>query len=199
MYRLNRKSARRTCWSALPAMLLLPFLIALVPPSIVPVENRLHAAASAGCEGGGFAIVLQSSTIAGEQRTTAPASSLGASFRVQGRYVEFDVDSATFGIRNYALTGAPNPLDITGGVRTVIFSRKTPDHRGLTLTSGVTIELKDTDVVLQREGRRPFHEDLLNSETHREFTEDRVQVSPDLADLPVTFPSRASCRVMARR
>ena len=43
--------------------------------------------------------------------------------------------AATFGIVNYIFTGAPNPLDITSGVRTRVFAEKTPDHRGLSLTS----------------------------------------------------------------
>jgi hypothetical protein len=117
-------------------------------------DHRLEAAASAGCEGGGFSIVLPGGAVmSGEQRTSIPAGALGTSFVVRGRYVEFEVVSNSFALRNYALTGAANPLDITGGVRTVIFSRKTPDHRGLVLTSDVALELKDTDVVLERVGR----------------------------------------------
>jgi hypothetical protein len=55
-------------------------------------------------------------------------------------------------VRNYVLTGAPNALDMTGGVRTPVFESKLPDHRGATLTAGVDVELKDTDITLMREG-----------------------------------------------
>ena len=69
------------------------------------------------------------------------ASALGSRFTVRGKYVEFHVVSATFGILDYAFTGAPNPLDMTGGVRTVAFARKTPNHRGLALTRAMSVEL----------------------------------------------------------
>ncbi|MDX6534404.1 MAG: hypothetical protein QOF68_2148 [Gaiellales bacterium] len=49
-------------------------------------------------------------------------------------------------------TGAANPLDITGGRRTVVFASKTPNHRGLTLTGSVNVDLKGTDVVIDRAG-----------------------------------------------
>jgi hypothetical protein len=119
---------------------------------VVP-GTRLDAASSAGCEGGGFSIVLPGGDIiSGDQETEVPASSLGTTFLVRGRYVEFEVVSATFGLRNYVLTGAPNPLDITGGVRTPIFARKTPDHRGLALNGAMEVELKESDLVIEREG-----------------------------------------------
>ena len=115
--------------------------------------GRVDAASSAGCEGGGFSLVLPGGTVvSGEQRTTIPAAALGSSFFVRGKYVEFEVVSSTFGLRNYLLTGAPNPLDITGGVRTVIFARKTPNHRGLVLNGNLDVEVKETDLVIERAG-----------------------------------------------
>jgi hypothetical protein len=71
---------------------------------------------------------------------------------VKGKYVEFTVDAATFGISNYVLTGAPNSLDITGGVRTTVYASKTPAHRGLSLNSDVQLELRDEDILLKRTG-----------------------------------------------
>ena len=113
----------------------------------------LHAAVAAGCEGGGFSVVLpDGTTLSGAQGVSVPAAALGSSFLVKGRYVEFEVVSSTFGIVDYTLTGAPNALDITGGVRTRVFARKTPDHRGLVLTDAMTVELKDTDIVVDRGG-----------------------------------------------
>jgi hypothetical protein len=80
------------------------------------------------------------------------AEALGPSFLVAGRYVQFTVVSATFGVENWTLTGAPNALDITGGRRTVVMASKTPDHRGLTLTSGVDVSIIGPDLVINRAG-----------------------------------------------
>jgi len=106
------------------------------------------AASSAGCAGGGFSLL----GLSGDQNTVVPASSLGGSFLVKGKYIEFTVDSASFGVRNWTLTGAPNPLDITGGVRTAVFASKIPDHRGLTLTSGVAVKSSGESLVISRTG-----------------------------------------------
>ncbi|MET0209836.1 MAG: hypothetical protein ABW220_12400 [Burkholderiaceae bacterium] len=116
--------------------------------ALVLTSGLAAAASSKGCEGGGFRVL----GLSGKQETTVPAASVGASFLVQGKYVQFEVDAATFGIRNYVLTGAANPLDMTGGVPTPVFASKMPDHRGATLTSGVDVELDDTDIALIREG-----------------------------------------------
>src|SRR3981081_475220 len=79
--------------------------------------------------------------LVGDQDTIVPASNLPGSFLVKGTYVEFTVDSTTFGVRDWTLTGAPSSLDITGCRRTVVFASKMPDHKGLTLTSGVTVQM----------------------------------------------------------
>ena len=126
--------------------------LGLMPFRPVP-SATLNAASSAACEGGGFSIVLPGGqVISGDQETEIPAAALGSSFLVRGKYAEFEVVSASFGLRNQALTGAPNPLDITGGVRTVVFARKTPDHRGLRLTEDMEVELKESELVIEREG-----------------------------------------------
>lgn len=107
------------------------------------------AADSAGCEGGGFTVLGKS----GSQTASIAPGSVGSVFRVQGRYVQFDVDAATFGVLNYTMTGAPNALDITGGRATPVFESKMPDHRGLVLNSSVSVELSSSaDVVLTRTG-----------------------------------------------
>lgn len=106
------------------------------------------AAASAGCEGGGFTLLGRS----GAQVSTVPASSLGNSFRVQGKYVQFDVEAATLGVRSYALTGAPNALDMTGQMFTPVFESKLPNHRGLILTGDLFVELTEEALTIVREG-----------------------------------------------
>ena len=122
-------------------------------PAFTALDTPLKAASSEGCEGGGFSIVLPGGAILeGELDTTVPAASLGTSFLVKGKYIEFEVVSATFGINNYLFTGAANPRDITGGVRTIAYARKTPDHRGLTLTSRLTVEAAEGDIELNRTG-----------------------------------------------
>jgi len=132
-------------------LLFMGVMFVVTPRGIV--DDRVHAATSSGCEGGAFSIVLPSgATVSGEQDTTIQAASLGSRFLVKGKYVEFEVISATFGLGEYALTGAANPEDITGGVRTPIFARKTPDHRGLVLTSPVTVEIKEENLVIERSG-----------------------------------------------
>jgi len=113
----------------------------------------LHAASSAGCEGGGFSIVLPNgTTLSGDQDVSVPAASLGSSFLVRGLYNEFQVESSTFGVVDYTFTGAPNALDITGGARTRVFARKTPDHRGLVLTGAMNVELSGDGIVIDRSG-----------------------------------------------
>jgi hypothetical protein len=90
--------------------------------------------------------------LSGDQTTTVPAAAVAATFLVQGKYNEFTVVAATFGIRNYTFTGAANALDMTGGHRTVVFASKTPDHRGLTLTGTVSVQLSGEGVVISRSG-----------------------------------------------
>src|SRR5262249_24886491 len=110
--------------------------------------DRSFAAASAGCDGGGFTVL----DVFGNQRVTVTAGSVPSSFLVKGKYVEFTVDAATFGVRDWTFTGVPNPLDITGGQRTTVFASKMPDHRGLVLNSGVSVDSSAESLVLTRTG-----------------------------------------------
>jgi hypothetical protein len=110
--------------------------------------DRAFAAASAGCVGGGFSLL----GLSGNQRSIVAADNLGNSFLVKGTYIEFTVDSQTFGVRDWTLTGAPNPLDITGGKPTVVYASKIPDHRDLTLTSDVSVESSGESLVISRTG-----------------------------------------------
>lgn len=108
----------------------------------VPAE----AASSKGCADGGFRVLGKAGDFDGA--VAAP----GNRFRVQGKYVQFDVDPANFAIYNYAFTGAANELDLTGGRATPVYASKIPDHRGLKFTSAVALKVKDTDVVMSRTG-----------------------------------------------
>ena len=84
--------------------------------------------------------------------TTIAAGAVGSVLRVRGRYIEFDVDAATFSVLNYTLTGAPNALDLTSGVRAIVFASEVPDLRGSTLTSGVEVQVSNDDLLLERAG-----------------------------------------------
>jgi hypothetical protein len=106
------------------------------------------AASSAGCAGGGFALL----GLSGDQRTIVPAGKVGAAFLVKGKYVEFTVESDTFGVLDWTLSGAPNMLDITGGRRTVVFDSKVPDHRGLALTGDISVRSSGEALVISRTG-----------------------------------------------
>jgi hypothetical protein len=141
LYRASRRTAA-------PAL-----IVALAAAMLGLSADRAAAAASAGCDGGGFSLVMSNgSVVSGDQKRTLSASTLGTSFLVKGRYVEFRVSSGSFGVRDWTLTGAPNPLDLTGGRRTVVFASKVPDHRGLSLTGDMSLELKGGDIVIQRSG-----------------------------------------------
>ena len=121
------------------------FAVALGVTLLMP---EVAAASSARCDGGGFSVL----GVSGKQKTTVPASSVGRSFLVKGKYVVFTVDSATLGVRDWTLTGAPNPLDITGEMPTIVFASKIPDHRGLSLTSDVSVESSRESLVISRTG-----------------------------------------------
>jgi hypothetical protein len=106
------------------------------------------AASSKGCTSGGFSLL----GLSGDQKKIVLAHDVGSSFLVKGRYIEFTVDATTFGVRDWTLTGAPNVLDITGGRRTIVYTTKTPDHRGLFLNSDVSVKISKETVVIERTG-----------------------------------------------
>jgi hypothetical protein len=113
------------------------------------------AASSKGCDrDGGFSITLgDGSTIREGFRGSVAASRLNtAKLLVRGKFITFDVDPHTFAVYDYAFTGAANPLDMTGGRRIVAFAGKVPDHRGLSLSSSMSVRLKDDGLEIQRTG-----------------------------------------------
>src|SRR5713101_4160087 len=123
-------------------------LVVFAVVSVVLAPHRAFAASSKGCVGGGFSLL----GLSGDLKALVRASQVGATFLVKGKYVEFTVDSDTFGVRDWTLTGVPNELDITGGQRTVVFASKIPDHRGLTLTSDVSVRSSGESLVISRTG-----------------------------------------------
>lgn len=136
-------------------------LAAVLPLLGLVATGPSQAASSDACEKGGFSLVnlatgtTVASSAAGEVDRVVPAASLGAAnarFGVRGRYISFDVRLRDFAVFHYGFTGAANPEDITGGRRTPVFASKIPHHRGLVLSSGVTVELDEEDLVISRAG-----------------------------------------------
>ena len=124
-------------------------LLLLVLMALLALASGVEAASSEGCTDGGFTVLGLSGR---QDDTVVPASLVPSTFLVRGKYIELTVDAATFGVLNWTFTGAASPLDLTGGRRTVVFASKMPNHRGLALTSGVTVEMRDEALVLSREG-----------------------------------------------
>ena len=95
----------------------------------VTVLTVAQAASSDFCAGGGFSLVLPGRTVTARAGPGPahhdPGQRAGTSFLAKGKYVEFTVSSATLGVRDWTLTGAANPGDITGGKRTAVFASKT--------------------------------------------------------------------------
>ncbi|NHC44543.1 hypothetical protein G9H72_04635 [Motilibacter sp. K478] len=112
------------------------------------------AATSVGCTGGGFRITLPSGAVVSSGTKVKPAQlPPGSTLKVRGKHVEFDVNVSTFATYDYTLTGAANPADMTGGVRTPVFASKVPELGGRTVDSGeLEVKLSDSDLELRRRG-----------------------------------------------
>ena len=143
------KPSRHGLIGALAALVAAPLLVTTFAGSV-------DAAKSDGCVGGGYSLVNKTTNAvvaSGTVDASIPAAQFGTDrFAVKGVYNEFDVGLADFAVFDYAFTGAPNPLDMTGGVRTPVWASKQPDHRGLTLTSPISVEAADGDLVISRSG-----------------------------------------------
>jgi hypothetical protein len=131
--RLTRLSAMLVC-VAVPVL------------TYVAVSSPAQAASSKGCDGGGYTVLGKSPGFTGS--VAAPAGR----FRVQGKYTQFDVDPADFAVYDQSFTGVPNELDQTGGRFTPIYASKVPDHRGLVLTSAISLDIDGTGIELSRTG-----------------------------------------------
>jgi hypothetical protein len=101
--------------------------------------STAHAASSKGCDGGGFTVLGYSNKV----KVEVPVTQLGSRFTVKGKYVEFTVDPSNMAVYDYTMTGAANPIDITGGVRTPVFASKVADLGGVPLTGTLTLLLVD--------------------------------------------------------
>ena len=139
-----RRSGRRTL--ALRRYAAVPLALAAVLLGSVGLAGPGVAASSSGCEGGGFTVLGHGPGFDGS--VPAPAGR----FVVQGKYAQFTVDARDFAVYDQAFTGAPNPLDQTGGRLTPVYASRVPDHRGLALTSAISLSLDGTDIEISRTG-----------------------------------------------
>ena len=148
---IRRTASRRLATGAAALIALVTSTAALAVPQTASASGGADV-----CAGGDWSLVLPGRTInpapGVDLKTTIPAAQLGTSFLVKGRYIEFRVSSATFAVTNWTLTGAPNAGDLTGGKRVVVFASKTPNLRGATLSSGMSLRLRDGAIVIRRAG-----------------------------------------------
>jgi hypothetical protein len=122
---------------------------AVVFASLPLVQAPAQAASSKFCDGGSYSVLGKKGQ---KDRFRGTVAAPAAPFTVQGKYTRFTIDPAAFGITDYAWTGAANPGDMTGGRFTAVYAAKTPDHRGLALTSAISLELRDENLEISRTG-----------------------------------------------
>ena len=139
--------------SASAAILAAGAAVALVPGA---ATSGAQAATSTGCDGGNYRVVTPTNqTLSGSNGWKLAAKSLPSHSRLQvlGKYTEFSVDVSTFAVYDYALTGAPNPLSMTNGIRTPLFASKVPDLGTQTLDAGdLEVKLSPQTLELRRVG-----------------------------------------------
>jgi hypothetical protein len=156
--------------------------VAALAPASAP------AATSVGCEGGGFTVTLPGGrTLAPGQEAKVAASALpaGSRLHVQGRYVQFDVGVTDFSIYDWALTGAANPQDLTGGRFTPIWASKVADLKGAKLSRELEVKPNDaagSGLVLQRSGGAKMKVQAKDCATGGVF-----QLEGEAGSAPVTF------------
>jgi hypothetical protein len=113
-----------------------------------------QAAKAGTCER--FTVTVGGQSFTGDQNRVIPASQVGQTIAVSGRYVEFSVLASTFEVRDYTLTGANSPRpdkNLPLDAPSVVFTSKLPLH-GDTLDSALSLDLNNEGVVLERNGTR---------------------------------------------
>src|SRR5262249_30946807 len=98
----DRAGGRRGGWARHNKWSPRPFAGVFFFVSLLTMLAGQAFAGSDRCAGGGFTVL----GLSGKQKRTVLARNVGSSFLVKGKYVEFTVDAATFGVRNWTLTGA---------------------------------------------------------------------------------------------
>jgi hypothetical protein len=142
-----RRSKAYLPWvAAVAAILLVGFAI------LSSVTRTAEAAKGGTCSG--FTVSTDGRSFSGDQDRTIRASQVGQTIAVRGKYIKFTARSRDFAVLNYKHTGANSPRadkNLPINAPTVIFESKVPNH-GETLTSGVSLDLNNEAVVLERSG-----------------------------------------------
>lgn len=142
----TRPAARRS-------LALLAGLALVAGPVAVAAAPAAMAAKGGTCKG--FTFTTGGKTYKGDRDFEIPAAKVGATIVVKGKYVTFTIDSASFAVRDYVLTGANSPRpdkDLPLDAPTTVFEQKVPQH-GATLTGMLEVRLdKDGDARFEREG-----------------------------------------------
>jgi hypothetical protein len=111
---------------------------------------RAFAAKSDGCSTAPF---VSGARVDGNSNNgTIAAANLPETISITGENVEFQVDSATLRVRNFLLTGSPSAPNRLTNSPLVVFASKSPDLRGLKLTSDISIQNSGGTLNLTRAG-----------------------------------------------
>jgi hypothetical protein len=116
------------------------------------------APAALAAKGGtctGFTLTTGGNSYKGSKDFTIPASKIGSTIVVKGKYVEFTVRPTDFAVSNYTLTGADSPRpakNLPLDAPTVVFASKMPQI-GAVLTGGIDVRLdRAGDMRMERSG-----------------------------------------------
>jgi hypothetical protein len=120
---------------------------ALAVLTLTAASPSVFAAKSAGCSTAPFTIAARV-----DGGTSIAAVNLPELITVTGVNVEFQVDTATMGIRNFTLTGSATASDRLTNKPLVVFASKSPDLRGAALTSAITVDNNGGTLNLTRSG-----------------------------------------------
>ena len=121
----------------------------------VAIAAAPAALAAKGGTCAGFSLTTGGVTYGGNKDLDIPASKIGSTISVKGKYVEFTVRSSDFAVTNYTLTGANSSRpdkDLPLDAPTVVFASKVPSI-GAVLNSAIGLRLdKAGDMRIERSG-----------------------------------------------
>src|SRR5688572_12419524 len=103
----------------------------------IAIATAPAASAAKGGTCAGFSLTTGGKTYSGSKDFTIPASKVGSTIVIKGKYVEFTVRPTDFAVSNYTLTGADSPRprkNLPLDAPTVVFESKVP-QLDVTLTS----------------------------------------------------------------
>ena len=121
----------------------------------IAVATAPAASAAKGGTCTGFTLTTGGKTYGGSKDFSIPASKVGSTILVKGKYVEFTVRPTDFAVSDYTLTGADSPRprkDLPLDAPTVVFESKVPQISA-TLSSAIEVRLdRAGDMRMERSG-----------------------------------------------